>query len=67
MEKWRDRKLFYLVEKKNGRIENRFYKFTHMLLLEKDGQLKEKRQTNNQKLKIKDNHPSLLKKKNHAT
>ena len=36
-------------------------------ILEKDGQLKEKRQTNNQKLKIKDNHPSLLKKKNHAT
>ena len=38
-----------------------------MPLLEKDGQLKEKRQTTNQKLKIKGNHPSLLKKKNHAT
>ena len=38
-----------------------------MPLLEKDGQLKEKRQTTNQKLKIKGNRPSLLKKKNHAT
>ena len=35
LEKWRDRKLFYLVENKSGRMElkSNFYEFTLMLQL----------------------------------
>ena len=30
VEKWKDGKLFYLVEKKNERIENKLCKFTNI-------------------------------------
>ena len=52
--------------KSEGMEKMSLYKFTYMFLLKNDVQLKQKSDKQPKKIKIKSNHPNILKNKNHV-